>query len=597
MKGTAEVLLPGPWWHSLTYRTSEPLVSGLRVVVPVGRGSRVGLTVAPQEDGVPPPKDLELKPIERVLDPVPTLGAGFLKAALWTADAFLCSRGDLLRSLVPSAFWREEALPGWQESSGSGFRTSLCYLYRDGPRLEGYRHRLLECSAGALCLFPERDQAEAFHKSLKGLIPKDRLFLWPLGGQAVAKAWRQVVQTPDAVVIGGPSAAAAPLTAPELFLVDDEANPAWWTTALPRFSLRSFLAARAREASAELVLGGRLPSSRIYQTLQPQERSRPQGTLRLVNLFDAPQAQVQGVRFPLALSEPVMEATLDQVNQGRSVLWILDRRGFTDELRCSDCGTAIHCPRCGGSTRVEHQVLGCRCCGHSFEIPQRCPHCGGLVLEGRQPGLEALIPMVEPLVGDRPVFLWHQEEPSGVNEARRRIDLLKAQGGLVLGSRRCLNLLDSLEPSLICWLDADAEARRIDYAARFQAYSMVLESLGRGEGPREVILQSRRPLQGWQQGLRRGWRAFWDQELAQRRQLAFPPFSYLVEIQCPPRVDLSALALALEDQGLQVLEPEAQGRKLVVLTPRLGPVRRALAPFFAIANSRRGFPQVQIGLD
>ncbi len=598
MGHTVEVLLPGPWWHSLTYLTQEPCAPGLRVQVPMGKGHRVGLTVSHQEGAKTSlPRDLELRPIERLLDPVPALGAGFLKAAFWTADAFLCSRGDLLRSLVPSSFWKGAAFPPWEESLGPGFSTSFCYGYHDGPRLERYRTELLGCTGGALCLFPEREQAVSFHKTLRGLIPKERLFLWPLGGEAVAKAWKQVLQVPEAVVIGGPSAVAAPLTLPQLFLIDDESNPAWWSRVSPSFSLRSFLAARAKASGAELLLGGRLPSSRIFHSLGPQDPGLPEANFRFVKIFDAPKALVQGVKSPLPLSKPLMEATLAQVNQGRPVLWVLDRRGFTDELRCGDCGALIHCSRCGGSMRLEMQTLHCRSCGHRSKVPLECPVCGGLVLEGRQPGLEALVPMVKPLVQDRPLFLWHQDDPAKVSEARRRIEILKSQGGLVLGSRRCLSLLDQLEPTLVCWLDGDAESRRCDYSARFQAYSMMLESWGRGQGAREVIVQSRRPLQGWQRGLRQGWKVFWDQELEDRRDLGFPPFSYLVEIQSPPGVDHLNLGLALEERGLEVLEPDPQGRKLWILAQHLGPLRRALEPFFSIANSRKGFPQVQVHID
>ena len=36
-----QVLIPGPWWHELTYQTEGDVPAGARVLVPMGRGVRV----------------------------------------------------------------------------------------------------------------------------------------------------------------------------------------------------------------------------------------------------------------------------------------------------------------------------------------------------------------------------------------------------------------------------------------------------------------------------------------------------------------------------------------------------------------------------
>ena len=44
---------------------------------------------------------------------------------------------------------------------------------------------------------------------------------------------------------------------------------------------------------------------------------------------------------------------------------------------------------------------------------------------------------------------------------------------LLLGTRGALALCDRLDVGLAAWLDLDAELRRPEYGARFQAFSMV----------------------------------------------------------------------------------------------------------------------------
>jgi len=216
---------------------------------------------------------------------------------------------------------------------------------------------------------------------------------------------------------------------------------------------------------------------------------------------------------------------------------------------------------------------------------------------GRRPGIEALYRIARSLVDPAiPVHTWYKEE-SGKKRRTMVLNDLK-DGGIIVGSRLSVTFCDDCLVGVVGWVDADAEARRPLYDARFTAFSMIWESRCRGKDPdsRNVIVQSRTPYRGWQRGLRRGWHLFWDEELAERRELGFPPFELLVEITGPLKITDDILP-SLDKSGFAVYKPIADEGRLWVKTKDLKNMREALKPFFHISRSKVGFPKIRIWRD
>lgn len=585
------VWLAGPWWHSLTYESDGPVPSGCRVAVPVGRSVRIGLVAGP-EDG---PADQAVKKILRVIDPAPTVAQAMIPVVEWAAGSFFCSPGDVIRQLLPGSFWKGEPFPEWTQEGTVPSSSETFYDPSDEARFQKVVSTLTGCSGGAIVMTPELETAKEWARRLSGAGLKKRLILWPKGAKAIAAAWKKCLGSDDPIVIGSSACVMAPLRRPELCAIEGESLAAYVLQSGVGLSVRS-LAARRFHAGGKVLLLGRMPSSRVFCACAPREaESSPddKAGLRFVSLFDAARHELTGFRFPFSIGESVLSDTKKVLRAGKTVLWLLDRRGEAGEIRCLECDQPVVCGRCGAGVTLWGGRLVCPVCRWSAELPDACPHCGGRLLQSRRPGLEALLPIAQALAGSQPVVLWHQNDPSGVREAREKVAALAETGGLVLGSRRALSLLSKLDVPLVCWLDADAEARQPDYASRAEAYSMILESMTRGRPKgRDVVLQTRSPQKGWQITLKSGWKAFWIGELKERRELGFPPYSYFVTIDPAGRSD--EVRQALDDGGFSYMESD---EKISLLAERLAPLHQCLAPLFSIGQSRKGFPKISLRLD
>jgi primosomal protein N' (replication factor Y) len=97
------VALAAPLFRTFTYRVPDgiaiPIVPGTRVLVSFRNRPEIGICLGATE----PPAGITLKPIQAVVDDVPSLPAALLQTAKWIADWYAAPLGLTLRSMLPTA--------------------------------------------------------------------------------------------------------------------------------------------------------------------------------------------------------------------------------------------------------------------------------------------------------------------------------------------------------------------------------------------------------------------------------------------------------------------------------------------------------------
>ena len=604
------VALPGPWWTNLTYSLppDSPKVPlpGARVRVPIGRAARVGMVIgtAACESA---DYNGEIRGISEIIDDVPVLGEHAIPLLKWFCDAYLCGFGAAMKALLPDAFLKGNPAEPPAREKKNGAPPSVTFVYEpdDASRFERYLS-ILSDGVPTLVSFPIYSDAKKFFDRVMNsdAVPpeiREKTVLYPrLGGNAEWRAWKRLSAGDGRIVIGGQNSAMSPLAGLARVIVEDENNNAWRTMRHPIFNTRSLLASRARLASAELVLGGRMPSPRAfmkYDAEYPPSPARRDRHVIFVDIKLAYSPAVEGVSGGLAVSGPLVRETEEALERGEWALWILDRKGYAGEIICEECGAPLKCRKCGGTLRLEEaaSVVRCVSCGASSPTPDRCPGCFGHLLSARRPGLEALFPLADAAITN-PAPIFSPDTPESELKRAAR----EAGPCVMIGTRAALAICDEVTVGMVGWIDADGEARLGEHDARARAFSLIWESRWRGISPRErrVLIQTRRPGGDWQRGLGAGsdgWRIFWRSELKERMELSMPPYTSLVKIEAAAS-DIAAMSDIFASVGYECWRMEETGKKTVlwVRTRRLSELRRKISPFFRIKRARRGFPSIEV---
>ena len=593
-----EAIVPGPWWHPLTFESERPVERGTRLSVLVAGKSRIGFATGTMSDS-PPQGDFKIRKVKEIIDPTPPLGWELFEMAFRMGRHFLCGPGEALKVIAPAHILAGEPREGLPKMAppGSVFSEAHCFHPSLEDRVEGYRGILLSQKGGALVIFPDREGASSFWNGLPEELKKDGVLWTSNSGTGARERWDRVRMGDFRLVVGSPSAVFAPLVYLQTIIIEDEGNPSYYSERFPFFNARSVAGSRARLWKGSVIYGGGIPSARSYLKGLSQPAPLQSGKYLFISMRDARDLAVPGVKDPLPVSDAILTRTLEVLRDRGITIWILDRKGYSSGVACGECGRPLTCGSCGLPLRWDDDrgIFRCSFCGEEKPVTDLCPFCGGRSLQGSRPGLEGAKIVAETMLGgDLPVHIWHADIPRAASSKKRMIKDL-ADGGIVIGSRRSLELCDSLSIPLVCWLDADSLASAPNFDSSVRAFRAVWESAWRGMGHhgRKVLIQSRRPRTGWQVGLVAGWDHFWSNELEERKKLDLPPWKYLVQISNLAG-NKERIKAVLQEKGYEALDPGGMEDVVWLKCDELDGLRRTLEPFFQISGSPKGFPRISL---
>jgi primosomal protein N' (replication factor Y) len=196
-------------------------------------------------------------------------------------------------------------------------------------------------------------------------------------------AWRDARSGSARLLVGTRSAVFTPLPDLGLVVIDEEHDHSFKQQEGLRYSARDLAIARAKQRGVPVVLGSATPTLEVLQhcrsgnfvRLELPERAggaRPP-RFKLIDLSRAPASD--------GLSEPLLRAIREHLDDGGQVLVFLNRRGFAPTLICSTCGHVAECDRCDSRMTVHarDRALRCHHCGAERPLDARCSDCGAEV--------------------------------------------------------------------------------------------------------------------------------------------------------------------------------------------------------------------------
>lgn len=151
----------------------------------------------------------------------------------------------------------------------------------------------------------------------------------------------------------------------------------------PRFDSRNAAELLAQQHQAIQIHCGLLPRLTTIQNV-PQvwsQETKPQ----LINLKAAEEQSGQAF-----LSETLIKAIEQALQNQKSVLLSFNRKGLIDRLECADCHHIPRCGNCGAIPIVREKDLICGVCETEMWQPEKCPACQSKKVKSRGLGNQHL---------------------------------------------------------------------------------------------------------------------------------------------------------------------------------------------------------------
>jgi primosomal protein N' (replication factor Y) (superfamily II helicase) len=581
--------------------------------------------------------------VERVVSPEPVLTAEIFGLARAVADRYGGTLADVLRLAIPprhgvaesaAAEGKPAAPPSLPEPGpwaryragrsflaalGDGRAPRAAWSALPGPHWPDEIARAAATAraagSGVLIVVPDARDLGLVDGALSEVLGRGQhvCLAAGLGPAERYRRWLAVARGQIRVVAGTRSAMFAPVAELGLVVVWDDGDDLHAEPRAPYPHVREVLALRAHRCGAAALIGGFARTAEVTQLVAAgwaAALSADRATVRQC----APRITATGDDAELARDEAARSARMPSLALRTArealargpVLFQVPRRGYVVAAACEHCGARARCSRCGGPLSLPGARAAAQCGWCGTVGASRCARCG-------QPGLRALV----------------------VGAGRTAEELARAFPGAAVRTSGGADVIAEVgcEPAVIVatpgaepraaggyaaailldgWaLLSRASLRASEEALRRWLNAAALVRAGRDGG--SVVVVADAALAPVQALVRWDPVTHAERELAERRELRFPPTVRLAALTGASGAVQEVLDAAELPAGAEVLGPvpvadgggpgqRPDGSAAVRMLVRVGrqqgtPLAAALRAALAIRSARKDPGVVRLQLD
>ncbi|WP_311776129.1 primosomal protein N' [Paractinoplanes abujensis] len=406
------------------------------------------------------------------------------------------------------------------------------------------------------------------------------------------------------VVVGTRAAMWAPVAELGLVVIWDDGDDLHAEPRSPYPHAREVLLTRAQLAGCAALVGGFARTGEgqlLLETGWAREISATRDVLRrhapaIAPTGDDPQMARDPAAATARLPSLVWETARQALKTGAPVLVQVPRRGYLPSIACNDCRTPARCPQCSGPLGLHgaREVPVCHWCGRAAAA-YACPACGGRRLRASITGAKRTAEELGRAFPGSPV------RTSGRDEI---LDSVPGEPAVVVATPGAEPVAEGGYGAVLL-LDAWALLTRADLRAAEETMRRWLNAAALAKpaaaGGRVVVVADG-SLATVQALIR--WDPAWfaSRELAERRELAFPPASRMASLTGKAEAVADFLAIAKLPSDTELLGPvpaDEEQERMLLRVPRSGlaPLAKALHEAAAVRSAKKAPLTVRIEID
>lgn len=373
--------------------------------------------------------------------------------------------------------------------------------------------------------------------------------------------WQRLYNNEIRILAGARSAVFAPLQNIGLIIIDEEHEGAYkQTNPAPRYDARVVARRLAQFHQAPLLLGSATPdvstyyfaqnNNNIFQMLK-RFNNAPLAKPEVINMQEYGKAAYRSI-----ISKPLQTEIKEAVENGKQVILLMNRRGFSTYTQCKACGTVVECPDCSIPMvwHADGKKLKCHYCSKEMSFPDFCPQCGSDALSNSGSGTQKIEILVKELF---PEYRVERIDSDILTKKNAHIELLgkfqKGEIDILVGTQMIAKGLDNPNVTLVGVISADTGFSVPDFRASergFQLLTQVAGRAGRGEYKGKVLFQTYNPdYYAFQTAKSQNYNKFFETEIKARQEFDYPPFSQIIRLilssQNNFRAEKSAMEIAM----------------------------------------------------
>ena len=352
--------------------------------------------------------------------------------------------------------------------------------------------------------------------------------------------YRRIMNNEVSVVVGARSAIFAPLSNIGIIIVDECQSATYKQESTPKYNGVDMAIKRSELYNAKCVLGSATPLLEqyaralkgIYKLVTLKSRiSKNMPIIKLVDMND----EVKKRNF--IISSVLDKEIRKSVFNNEQIILLLNRRGYSTFISCSNCGYVYKCPNCDISL-IYHKSsnnLTCHYCGYMRKMDNICPQCHENAIKDLGLGTEKLEELIKSKYNTR-VLRMDADTTSRKGSYEKLIDeFSKHNYDILIGTQMISKGLNFKDVTLVGILNIDSSLSMPDFRSSERTFELLLQTAGRTarfEREGKVLIQTyNKDNYVFKYLLNNDYVSFYNAEMNFRKKLKYIPYYNLAVIK------------------------------------------------------------------
>ena len=400
--------------------------------------------------------------------------------------------------------------------------------------------RILKLNKTGIVLVPEISLTPQIVARFKGVFGDNvAVFHSSLSEGEKYDEYRRIMNGEVSLVVGARSAVFAPLKNIGLIIIDECQSQTYKQENTPKYNAIDIAFKRAEYNNAKVIMGSATPS------LEQYARGK-KGVFHLINLpsrisgrlpsFEIVDMDKEAKKHNYIISDKLDREIKEALSRKEQVILLLNRRGYSTFLSCTNCGFVYKCPNCDISL-IYHKSsnsYSCHYCGYRCQKSDICPSCHEEAIKDLGLGTEKLEGMIAKKYGVE-VLRMDADTTSTKNAHQKLInEFSSGKYSILVGTQMISKGLNFENVSLVGTINSDASLSIPDFRSAERTYELLSQTagrVGRFNLPGKVIIQTYNPTNYvYRSVVKNDFDAFFNYEMNIRKKLMYPPYYYICNI-------------------------------------------------------------------
>lgn len=421
---------------------------------------------------------------------------------------------------------------------------SLLFGVTGSGKTEVYLHlarHYLSMNKDVLILVPEISLTPQMIQRVKSRFNDVVFYHSELSDQERYEQYQRVKNQEVRIVVGTRSSIFLPFADLGLIIIDEEHDQSYKQDNMPCYHVKNVAIKRALDHRAKVLLASATPSldsySRAlkgdYQLLKLENRINL--SLPEIEIVDLTKQIKKADSY--IISKP-LKMELDKcLNNHKQAIILLNRRGYSPIVKCSECGITLMCKDCDTPLNYHKDLnmLKCHQCSRVYKLPEYCPNCNNKSLIQYGFGTKKVEEELRNIYPNAQIERMDRDNVSKKGAHEKILNRFENKDiDILIGTQMIAKGLDYPDVTLVGILNADAGLMHQDYNSAKMTFDLLMQASGRSGRSLDkgkVIIQAFNiEHYALKAVLNQDYQYFYNIEMNYRKKTSYPPYSHLVEI-------------------------------------------------------------------